>query len=187
MDDGGAAASRHLSRSAGSGRAPGPDRSRPSGESTRADEADATAARDRYRAEGVVPVTPDARIQHLLGPGEVLVAVHGALVADSRAAADGSGVPPGISGELYLTSERLVFTGGVFVAYPLGDVLEAVVAGEDVLLVMGDGVGLRVTVAEPRLLRVQIAAARAARRGQVRGGPPAAEGRRTRARQAPSR
>jgi len=119
-----------------------------------------------------VAVAPDARIQHLLEPGEVVVAVRHAVVADSRAAADGAGVPPGVSGDLYLTSDRLIFAGGVFVAYPLGDVFEAVVAGEDVLLVMRDGVGLRVAVEEPRLFRVQIAAARATRRGQVRAGGP---------------
>ncbi len=131
------------------------------------DESAAAAARVRYRTEGVVPVAPDARIEHLLEPGESLLAVHAAIVADSRAAADGSSVPPGVSGDLYLTSDRLVFAGGVLVAYALGDVEEAVVAGEHVLLVMRDGVGLRVAVDEPRLLRVQIAAARAARRGQV--------------------
>jgi hypothetical protein len=167
MDDGGVSTRRPVLRPSGASDALVPERTRPAGTDPDADESSADAARARFRAEGVVAVTPDARIQHLLEPDEVLVAVRHAVVADSRAAADGAGVPPGVSGDLYLTSDRLIFAGGVFVAYPLGDVLEAVVAGEDVLLVMRDGVGLRVAVEEPRLLRVQISAARATRRGQV--------------------
>jgi hypothetical protein len=128
---------------------------------------EASIARERFRAEGIVPAAPDPRIEQLLEPGESLVSVHPAVVADTRAFADGSAFGAGAAGDLYLTSERLVFAGGVLVTYRLGDVEEAVVAGDDVLLVMRDGVGLRVAVAEPRLLRVQIAAARAARRGQV--------------------
>ncbi len=167
MDDGGVSASGPVLRPAGAGPAPTPARARRESPPDDRDEAAADAARSLYRAEGVVAVPPDSRIQHLLAPGEGLLAVHHAVVADSRAADDGVGIPPGVSGALYLTTDRLIFTGGVFVAHLLGDVVEAVVAGEDVLLVMRDGVGLRVSVDEPRLLRVQIAAARAARRGQV--------------------
>ena len=167
MDDGGVSAGGPVLRPAGAGPVPAPARARGADPDDGPDETAADAARARYRAEGVVAVAPDSRIQHLLAPGEALLAVHVAVVADSRAADDGSGIPPGVAGALYLTTERLVFAGGVFVAYPLGDVVEAVGAGEEVLLVMRDGVGLRVAVDEPRLLRVQIAAARAARRDQV--------------------
>lgn len=167
MDDGGVPDRGSVARSAGAAEASAASPARPSGARADPDETSADAARDRYRAQGVVAVTPDSRIGHLMDPDEVLIAVHEAVVADSRAADASGGIPPGVSGALYLTTRRLVFTGGVFVDYPLGDVIEAVVAGEDVLLVMRDGVGLRVAVDEPRLLRVQIAAARAARRGQV--------------------
>ncbi len=187
MDDGGGSARGPVQRPSGTGRALVPERPHSSAPDPGWDESSADAARARYRAEGVVAVAPDARIQHLLEAGEVLVAVRHAVVADSRAAADGVTVPPGVSGDLYLTSDRLIFAGGVFVAYPLGDVLEAVVAGEDVLLVMRDGVGLRVAVEEPRLLRVQIAAARATRRGQVRSDGPTRDDPAGGSPQAPSR
>lgn len=159
---------------AGAGGAPPPPGGRASsgGHGAESDEVDATAARARYRAEGIAPVAPDSRIEHILAPGESLLAVHAATVADSRASANGSAGGVGAIGDLYLTSARLVFAGGVLVAYALGDIEEAVIAGEDVLLVMRDGVGLRVAVGEPRLLRVQIAAARAARRDQVVDRPP---------------
>ena len=172
MEDRARSAPEPLPRAVGAGSVPPPGgRASAGGRGAESDEVDATAARARYRAEGIAPVAPDSRIEHLLAPGECLLAVHAATVADSRASADGSAVGAGATGDLYLTSARLVFAGGVLVAYALGDIEQAVIAGEDVLLVMRDGVGLRVAVDEPRLLRVQIAAARAARRDQVVGRP----------------
>lgn len=165
MEDRGRSAAEPLPRVAGAAHTPRPVGARAA--EAEADEIDATAARARYRAEGLIPVPPDPRIEQLLAPGEDLLAVHAAVVADSRASVGAAAPGTGATGDLYLTSARLVFAGGVLVGYLLGDIEEAVVAGEDVLLVMRDGIGLRVAVAEPRLLRVQIAAARAARRGQV--------------------
>jgi hypothetical protein len=173
MEDRARSAPEPLPRAAGAGSALRPGgRATADWRGTESDEVDATAARARYREEGISPVVPDSRIEQLLAPGESLLAVHPATVADSRASADGLADGTGATGDLYLTSARLVFAGGVLVAYALGDIEQAVIAGEDVLLVMRDGVGLRVAVDEPRLLRVQIAAARAARRDQVVDRPP---------------
>jgi len=178
MEDRARSAPEPFPRAVGAGSAPRPGGRVSAGRrDAESDEVDATAARARYREEGINPVMPDSRIEHLLAPGESLLAVHPATVADSRASADGSADGTGASGDLYVTSARLVFAGGVLVAYALGDIEQAVIAGEDVLLVMRDGVGLRVAVAEPRLLRVQIAAARAARRDQVVDRPPYAPSR----------
>jgi hypothetical protein len=134
------------------------------GDGARLDELAATEARHRYRREGLSPIEPDSVIARSLTPGEMLFAVHRALLADSRAFPEASVPADGVPGDLYLTSARLVFVGGVVVAFDLDDIEEADLAGPHLLLVLRDGVGLRLGVDRPRLLRVQIAAARAATR-----------------------
>jgi hypothetical protein len=68
---------------------------------------------------------------------------------------------------------RLIFVGGVVVAFSLIDVEEADLAAEHLLLVLRDGVGLLLAVDRPRLVRVQIAAARAAARPSTPATPAA--------------
>jgi hypothetical protein len=77
---------------------------------------------------------------------------------------------PGLAGDLYVTSARLVHVGRTVLEYDLGAIREAVVSAERLLLILCDGVGVAVDVARPRLLRVEIAAARA-RQAASAGGP----------------
>ena len=129
-----------------------------------ADEAAADAARERYRAGKIPELAPDARIAPLLGEDERVVAVRQAAVFDRRQPVLGSDVPTGLGGDLYLTTRRLILTGRLTLAFELDEIEEAMLSGERLLLVMKGGQGLSLDVTGPRLLRVQIAAARAAAR-----------------------
>ena len=60
-----------------------------------------------------------------------------------------------------MTSRRIVLLGRLTLAIDLDDIEDAVISGERILLVMGDGQGAALGVAQPRLLRVEIATARA--------------------------
>ena len=70
----------------------------------------------------------------------------------------------GLRGDLYLTSVRLMLLGRHEVGFDLDGIDEVMVCGEQLLLVMRDGTGIALDVELPRLLRVEIAAARAAAR-----------------------
>lgn len=127
------------------------------------DEAIAAEARIRYRADGIEPLQPDAGIRSLLGDGEIPLAVRRSAALDRRE-------PPrahqalGVAGDLYVTSRRLVLVGRRTLALDLDAIADAVVAGERLQLVMRDGTCVTLDVDQPRLLRVQISAARAAAR-----------------------
>ena len=135
------------------------------------DEVAATEARVRYRAGGIPPVATDAAIQSLLRPGERIYAVRSPARAWRRTSPEGPTAPVAIAGDLYLTSARLVLVGETVLDEDIEDIEEAVLAGDQLLLVMRRGVGLALDVERPRLLRVQIAAARAVARGPD-GRPP---------------
>ncbi len=128
---------------------------------TQADEAAADEARARYRTEAMPTLSPDARITPLLLPGEVVLAVRRSAMLERRQPAAGSGVPAGLAGDLYLTSRRLVLVGRHTLAFDLEEIEEAMLAGERVLLVLRDGKGASLDVDRPRLLRVELAVARA--------------------------
>jgi hypothetical protein len=128
-----------------------------------ADEAEAAAARLRYRADRMVPIVPDGRILPLLEPAEAVLAMCPSAAIDRREPSSG-GRPSGLAGNLYLTSNRLVLVGRLVVAVDLADIDDAVLSGERLLIAMRDGSGLTVDVEGPRLLRVQLAAARSALR-----------------------
>ncbi len=127
-----------------------------------ADEAAAAAARERYRGRGIDPEAPDERIAPLLQPGEQVVAIRRSAALDRREPARTPAPPPGLGGNLYVTSRRLVLVGHRIVAYDLADIEDIVLSGERLFLVMRDGAGLTLDVDGPRLLRVQVAAARTA-------------------------
>jgi hypothetical protein len=91
--------------------------------------------------------------------------VRRAALLDRRQPQAGSDAPSGLAGDLYLTSRRLVLVGRLTLSFELDEIEEAMLAGERLLLVLRDGQGASVAVAQPRLLRVEIAAARAAVRG----------------------
>ena len=129
------------------------------------DEAAALVARDRYRDGSIEPIEPDERIAVLLVPGEELFAVRRSALLDRREPQVGARCPayPGLAGDLYLTSTRLVHLGRFTMEYDLDAIREAVVSAEHLLLVLCDGTGLILDLDRPRLLRVEIAAARARR------------------------
>ena len=125
------------------------------------DEAAADAARERYRTQPMAALDPDARIGPLLAPGERVLAVRRSAMVDRREPVLGSDEPSGLGGDLYLTSRRLVLVGRHTLSLALDDIEEAMLSGDQLLLVMRDGQGAALGVAQPRLLRVEIAAARA--------------------------
>ena len=84
---------------------------------------------------------------------------------DRRQPVLGSDVPCGLAGDLYVTSRRLVLVGRYTLSFDLADIEEAMLSGERLLFVLRDGQGASLDVDRPRLLRVELAAARAAARG----------------------
>jgi len=129
------------------------------------DEAAALVARDRYRDGPMELIEPDARIAELLVGDEEVLAVRRSARLDRREPQPSAYCPgcPGLAGDLYVTSTRVVHLGRLTLEYDLDSIREAVVSGERVLLVLCDGTGLILDVDRPRLLRVEIAAARARR------------------------
>ena len=136
------------------------------------DEAAALEARDRFRDGSMEPIEPDARIAVRLVPGEQVLAVRRSAVLDRREPQPGAGYAayPGLAGDLYLTSARLVHLGRTALEYDLDAIREVTVSAEHLLLVLCDGAGLILDVDRPRLFRVEIAAVRAMR---VARAPPA--------------
>jgi hypothetical protein len=157
---------------------------------TAEDEADAIQARERYRNEGLPAIEPDPEIGARLRPNEELVEMRpGAMVGRAllagvggAAGEDGAGtassaaqaVVESLSGRLYLTTARLVLlvrpaAGGPVdseLSVGLAEIEELACVGERLLVSLADGTGLTIDAGRPRLLRVQIAAARAASRGE---------------------
>jgi hypothetical protein len=158
---------------------------------TAADEADAIQARERYRNEGLQAIEPDPEIRARLRPNEELVEMRpGAMVGRAllagvggAAGEGGAGTAPStaqsvvesLSGRLYLTTARLILlvrptadgpTDGEL-SVGLADIEELACVGERLLVTLADGTGLTIDAGRPRLLRVQIAAARAASRGEA--------------------
>ena len=89
----------------------------------------------------------------------------GSAVLDRRQPVLGSDAPTGLTGDLYLTSRRLVLVGRYTLSFDLEAIEEAMLSGEQLLLVMRDGEGASLGVTQPRLMRVEIAATRLAARG----------------------
>jgi hypothetical protein len=132
-----------------------------------ADQAAADEARVRFRREGLPVLAPDERIAPLLDPDECLVAIRHAALLDRREPSPGTRFTPGVAGDLYVTSRRLVLIGRLTLSVELEAIEDAVLSGERLLLVLHEGHGVALQVAQPRLLWVEIAAARAsARSGQ---------------------
>ncbi len=130
-----------------------------------ADEAAADQARDYYRTLPMAPLDADARIGPLLAPDEAVVAVRHSAAIDRRESGLRSDAPAALAGDLYLTTRRLVLVGRFTLSFELDVIEDAVLSGERLLLVMRDGRGASLDVAQPRLFRVEIATARAFARG----------------------
>lgn len=129
-----------------------------------ADAAAADEAREQYRTERMATLEPDTRIAPLLDSDELVLAVRHGAVFDRRQYIRGSDAPASIAGALYLTTRRLMLVGRVTLSIDLGVIEEVGLSGGRVVLALRDGTGVLVEVAEPRLLRVEIAAARASAR-----------------------
>ena len=123
-----------------------------------ADEAAADAERARLTA-GDLPDVTAAATGLQLRTGEIVHAFRQVALLEG-----GSGQMPS-GGTLFLTSQRLVHAGRASREVELRDIAEIAVALERLLLVdLADGSDLAIEVDQPRLLRVQLAAARAAAR-----------------------
>ena len=127
------------------------------------DQAAADEARLRFRRRGVERIDPDERIGPILEPDEQLVAVRRRAVMYRPETRESGAASTGVA-DLYVTTRRLVLAGPDVHSFDLASIDEAVVSNERLLLVLCDGAGLVLEVDRPRLLRVEIAAARAARR-----------------------
>jgi len=123
-----------------------------------ADEVAADAERTRLSTE---PLPHLGAVQERAGlrPGENVHAIREVALLE-----DGAGTLPQ-GGTLYLTSERLVHAGQRLREVALDQIVETSVALERLLLIdLADGSDLAIEVDQPRLLRVQLAAARVAAR-----------------------
>lgn len=129
------------------------------------DEAAASEARQAYQAEGLPVLEPDGAASAFLQPGEVLHAVHESALLEDPGWTDRATHPRG--GTLYLTSERLVHTGVESSELSLAAIDEMGIGLERLVLVrLRDGSDMAIEVDQPRLLRVQLAAAIAAQRAR---------------------
>jgi hypothetical protein len=128
-----------------------------------ADEAAADQARLGLHLRNTVRPDPDDLIRPVMGPDEELVAVRRSALMQVSSSPELPVASPVVV-DVYVTSRRLVLLGPETLAIDLATVDEAVVSRDRLLLVLCDGVGLALEVDWPRLLRVEIAAARAARR-----------------------
>ncbi len=147
------------------------------------DNTSADDARRRLREQGIVAVEPDERIGVMLAPGEHVVTVRRAISIERRKEVRNPELA--IPGDLYVTSNRLVYLGQVPFDVPLVEVSDAVVAAGALRLVVGDGRGLEVRTADPAVLRVEISAAREAARMRAAGPPAVDEARRATAQDKP--
>lgn len=124
-----------------------------------ADEVAAAAARSAYLEAGLPVLKPDEAIARELRADE---RIHARRSPAFLNCVDADGGGAGGDGHLYLTSHRLVHVGPVIFSVGLPDIQELAIAGERLLLSLKGGDGLSLDVDDPRLLRVQIGAARGA-------------------------
>lgn len=131
-----------------------------------ADEAAADAERARLSSEPLPNLADGVEPSVQLWADEVVHAIRQAAMLEDGGAGDQTGGQFG--GTLYLTSHRLVHIGRQTREVDLGAIAEIAVSLERLLLLdLADGSDLAIEVDQPRLLRVQLAAARAAAREQM--------------------
>jgi hypothetical protein len=131
----------------------------PVGARVSADEAAADAERARLSNEPLPRLVDGFEPPIQLSADEVVHAIRQAAMLEDRNGGAQSG------GTLYLTSRRLLHIGAQTREVALGAITEIAVALERLLLLdLTDGSDLAIEVDQPRLLRVQLAAARAAAR-----------------------
>jgi hypothetical protein len=127
-----------------------------------ADEAAADAERARLSNEPLPEVVDGVESSVQLWADEVVHAIRPSAMMEVGGQGGQSG------GTLYLTSRRLLHIGARTREVDLGAIAEIAVSLERLLLLdLADGSDLAIEVDQPRLLRVQLAAARAAAREQM--------------------
>jgi hypothetical protein len=129
-----------------------------------ADEAAADAARARYLADGLPHIDHAFPADEAILNGERLHAIHRHAVLERTSGRAVDPLPSG--GTLYLTSVRLLHLATDRTEIALGSIDEIGLALERLVLIrLSDGSDLALEVDQPRLLRVQMAAAIATLRG----------------------
>jgi hypothetical protein len=126
------------------------------------DEQAAHDARERYRTTPMQSIPVDAELAAHLEPGEQLLATRSTSLLDC-VPSDPLDCPPS-SGPMHLTDRRLLQIGPDRTTIELSLIEELSLAGERLLLSLGDGRGFVIELPRPRLFRVEVATAlRAAR------------------------
>lgn len=128
------------------------------------DEAAATEARERYRRAAQPRLESGEPLSKLLEPDEWLLAVRKTAILDRREPKEGETARAGLGGQLAVTSRRLILAGRQVVTFDLGDIEDIQLSGDRLMVTIRGGSGMVLDVEQPRLLRVEIAAARAAAR-----------------------
>jgi len=126
----------------------------------RTDELAAAEARARLAHEAPPALEPDRAVAPLLKPAERLLALRRGAHLDRRQLPRGSGC--GVPCDLYLTTARLILLGQIVLSYDLPELSEVALSGERLLVLTCDGRSVSLDVEQPRLLRVEVAAARSA-------------------------
>jgi hypothetical protein len=129
-------------------------------ESANADRAASDRARTRYRCTSMASIEPDAAIAPLLCPGERLHTLRRGVTFEIREPLGAGTVNQSGAGDLYLTSRRMVVLSRPVLDVELEWIHEVELAGDRLLLTLGDGSGVCLVVTGPQLLRVEISAAR---------------------------
>ena len=130
-----------------------------------ADQVAADDARERHRSEPMPVIEADLQVGPVLGAYEQVLAVRRYAVLDRRQASVGPNLPAAMAGDLYVTTRRLILIGRRTLWFELAEIEDVLLSGERLLLVMREGEGAVLSVTDPRLLRVEIAAARLTARG----------------------
>jgi hypothetical protein len=128
------------------------------------DETAAAAARERYRSQPMTDLIPDAELAGFLATDERVLAARSHATLERRQPVGAKPLASGLRGRLIVTSSRVLLVGRTTLSFDLRDITETVMGGDYLLVVMRDGLGFAIDVPLPRLLRVEIAAARTAAR-----------------------
>ena len=132
----------------------------PASEGSSGDHAASDRARAEYRCASMATIEPDPAIALLLCPGERLHTLRRGVMFEIREPLGAGTVNQCGAGDLYLTSRRMLVLSRPVLVVELEWIREIELAGDRLLLTLGDGSGVCLVVTGPQLLRVEISAAR---------------------------